>query len=104
MDEWLERWQSVSRRDVAFNNIIRFNYSNSKLLLNTFPLQTMLQNPRAPDNPECVSNTIESAKDIIAIVHQFSVRGVLRYCPDVSSLVSSFINVCVKVFADGGCV
>jgi hypothetical protein len=84
MDEWLERWQSVSR-DTAFNDIIRFNYSNSKLLLNTFPLQTMLQNPSVPDNLDCVSITIESAKDIISIVHCFSTRGVLRYCPDVSS-------------------
>ncbi|GAA93480.1 hypothetical protein E5Q_00121 [Mixia osmundae IAM 14324] len=91
MDEWRMRWCPKPGEPIA-NNLL-FYYHNSKLFLNTFPLQTMLCNGDAVDDPECVSITINSARAILDICHKYANLGVLRHCPDVNFLIVVYAAV-----------
>lgn len=95
MDEWRARWCPKSGEPISNNLLFYWCVSlrrdgeavaltgrgryNSKLFLNTFPLQTMLRNGEAADDPECVSTCINSAKQIFDLVHKYAELGVLRH-------------------------
>ncbi|KAH8918335.1 hypothetical protein BT69DRAFT_1338248 [Atractiella rhizophila] len=85
MDEWKMRWVPGHSTEPISSNLL-FYFYNSKLFLNTFPLQVMLRNVETAEDPDCVAVCIMSAKESLNLAHAYAKLGVLTYTPDVNFL------------------
>lgn len=110
MDEWQQRWCPVPGEPIANNLLFYFcecratllsrnradrrqTAVSSKLFLNSIPLHTMLRNGDGSEDPASVSSTINAAKSILELGHEYAKLGVLLHCLDVNFLLMLYAAV-----------